>query len=739
MNNSIGSENLTPFRDSLRSSQPDANAPAVDSYPPSCGEGEALYLGLKTVFHLTSTIHSLSIPSLTSTCFQGLQEVLQHCAMWCSGAVSLGVDVMKSWEELFSAVASSGEEALKAESLSTLCKFSLPNFKSTSSVLITNFHASSLTSLFTLVHIHSSCFTSSDWFVVLSTLEQLSYMPISSNKLSDDSYDVAIALSSALSLLSEFTCSLDDGSLKAFIDAIIKLKGVDVSDFAQSSNSGSQAGHRDAQNQGNNDNTFGLRLMNIAGKAINDLRGRGEVEATGKGRLHPGRMFGEDLRARAFARVGNGASGGVQRKLSFGIVVLLDVARVNFFRGASSRVRKTVLEYLSEVSKTSKTSSVREFAVEALASMIMSDLERTSVEGGGEGMNFANKAARTIGGVEDLFRTQNDGEGGLGVVEAKAEEFSNVDLLAPLMETITLASSPDSAEAGLVALQNILESQGQAMKEAWPLVIDTIGSCKGDSTAFKCLRFIVDDFVEIMDEDEMTYLLNCSSSFASSTADVNASLTAVGMIWTISDHFKSTRMWRVVFDLLIELSSDQRAEVRNCAVSTLFSCVVGNGRDFGDGEENGWVIIFEEVVIGLLKRVEGEFEVAKEGGKEDGGERGGKGFQVTVHHSRDSPRKQWAETYKICIQGLGRLLRQFSEYFKPLPWFGDVAKGVCSAGVSCLSSSETEVEVAGIELVLLVVEVCCRGGVNRVGSNLKSEMKVVNGALTQIGGGEGGD
>ena len=108
---------------------PDSQALNVDAYPPSCGEGEALYLGLKTTFLLTSTIYSLSIPSLTSTCFQGLHEVIQHCAMWCSGAASLCMDVMKAWEELFSAVATihGGEGELKKESLSTLCKVRMVN------------------------------------------------------------------------------------------------------------------------------------------------------------------------------------------------------------------------------------------------------------------------------------------------------------------------------------------------------------------------------------------------------------------------------------------------------------------------------------------------------------------------------------------------------------------------------------------------------------------------------------
>ncbi|GMH77059.1 hypothetical protein TrRE_jg8468, partial [Triparma retinervis] len=580
--------------------QLDSNAQNVDSYPPSCGEGEALYLGLKTCFLLTSTVHSLSIPSLTSTCFRGLHEVIQHCAMWCSGAASLGADVMKSWEELFGAAVACGEEALKAESLETLCKFSLPNFKATSSIYISNFHASSLTSLFTLVHIHAASLSEGDWLVVLSTFEQLSYMPIASSALSDDSYDVAIALSSALSLLTEFTCCLGGASLASFARALTRLKGFDAGDFAplRANPSAALGGQRDAQSSAGGEHTFGSRLMNIAGRAINNLQGKGGPEPSSKGRLHPGRLFGEDLRARALSR-------------------------------------------------------------------------------------------------------------------------------------------PETVEAGLSALQGILESQGQAIREAWPLVIATVGARPGSNTAFRCLRFIVDDFVEILGEEEMTCLLKCSKEFATSKADVNASLTAVGMIWTVSDHFRNMKMWGVVFGLLIDLSEDQRAEVRNCAVNTLFSCVVGNGREFGDGEEDGWPFIFEEVILGLLRRVEGQLEGAKDasGGEPADGVSGGggAGFQVRVHHSRDSPRKQWAETYKICIQGLGRVLRQFCDSFKRTAWFPSAARRVLAVGEACaVGGVETEVSIAGVELVLLVVEVCCRGGVNRGGDNLKSEMKVVNGALTQL-------
>ena len=60
--------------------------------------------------------------------------------------------------------------------------------------------------------------------------------------------------------------------------------------------------------------------------------------------------------------------------------------------------------------------------------------------------------------------------------------------------------------------------------------------------AFRCLKLIVDDFLDVFPEIDVSSevssrraLLDCCTAFGSSRHDVNMSLTATGMLWTIAD------------------------------------------------------------------------------------------------------------------------------------------------------------------------------------------------------------
>ena len=406
------------------------------------------------------------------------------------------------------------------------------------------------------------------------------------------------------------------------------------------------------------------------------------------------------------------------------------------------------MKYLCEVGKSNGNADVRVFAIDLLASMILEDFEVPSDDVTASSFSFSNKTARAVRGVEDLFRTSSvDNESAADVTnasDASRPSINNFNAFGPLMDAIANTPHRDASEAGLLAVQSILESHGQALKEEWQLIIKGLAACSGNNLAFQCLKFIVDDFLEFLNEAEVVCLLNSCSAFAASTADVNTSLTAIAMVWTISDHFKDNeadspnmKLWKVVFSKLISIGADHRSEVRNCAVDTLFSCVSSNGKNFGRLKDDGWPFVIESVILCLLQNTDRQFREAGEEeekgeGGEGGGRGGGRGFTATIHHSRNSPRKQWAETYKMSLQGMGRVLRQFVECFKLESWFDDFILKACAAGKSAISSSAGGVEVAsaGIEFAALVVEVCSCAGPSKGGGPVsRSRLKVVNGSL----------
>ncbi|MFN3817243.1 hypothetical protein [Brevundimonas sp.] len=53
--------------------------------------------------------------------------------------------------------------------------------------------------------------------------------------------------------------------------------------------------------------------------------------------------------------------------------------------------------------------------------------------------------------------------------------------------------------------------------------------------AFQALRVVVDDLLSVMPPRCLRALLHCVAAFAGQTADVNASLTAIGLLWAVGD------------------------------------------------------------------------------------------------------------------------------------------------------------------------------------------------------------
>jgi len=140
-----------------------------------------------------------------------------------------------------------------------------------------------------------------------------------------------------------------------------------------------------------------------------------------------------------------------------------------------------------------------------------------------------------------------NGQGIKGVATQKV-------LLEPLCECVSTIKQAEVAEAGIEALHAIVESCGHDLdNEAWAIVINAVTSIPSKDRAssewsnscllgFRCLKLIVDDFAALTDPSTAarSALLDCCSSFGSSLHDLNTSLTAIGLLWTIADQDAGT-------------------------------------------------------------------------------------------------------------------------------------------------------------------------------------------------------
>ena len=233
----------------------------------------------------------------------------------------------------------------------------------------------------------------------------------------------------------------------------------------------------------------------------------------------------------------------------------------------------------------------------------------------------------------------------------------------------------------------------------------------------------------------LVHLIDCLRAFGSQCSDVNISLTAVNMVWTLSDHVHrewrasrpgqnpsvfttatTNRLWLDIFSQLCMMGCDSRPEVRNCAIRTLCSIIVAHGGSMT--YEALALCLMEPLPRGvsslprslvpslflLLENIEvaaadAEANAVGEAESEHARARPG-GGPVVVHHSRNTVPKQWNETRVLAIQGITRVMRSFFERLRDQQWFrrawgrmlemlrDAILHGVCGGGNATRSGRE---------------------------------------------------
>ncbi|CAJ1406074.1 unnamed protein product [Effrenium voratum] len=106
-------------------------------------------------------------------------------------------------------------------------------------------------------------------------------------------------------------------------------------------------------------------------------------------------------------------------------------------------------------------------------------------------------------------------------------------------------------------------------------------------------------------------------------------------------------LWAHIFRQLRALASDARPEVRNCAVKSLATALLSHGRKVGPA-------CYQRCLSDILMKI-AEMSAARKQG------RPAHEAPLIVHHSRDTPEKQWDETLALAYDGVRRVLSHFSE------------------------------------------------------------------------------
>ncbi|XP_066996963.1 protein MON2 homolog isoform X2 [Anabrus simplex] len=251
-------------------------------------------------------------------------------------------------------------------------------------------------------------------------------------------------------------------------------------------------------------------------------------------------------------------------------------------------------------------------------------------------------------------------------------------LLGPLSE---LSSVPhgDVRQRQLECVLHVLHGAGETLSHGWPLVLGIIGAVSdhhGENlirVAFQCLQLVVTDFLPVMPWRCLPLCVDTAAKFGSQTQELNISLTAVGLMWNISDYFYQNqeklcqslsgdstvfpefpgtpnmppfdKLWMCLYARLGDLCVDSRPAVRKSAGQTLFSTISAHG---GLLHQPTWQAVLWQVLFPLLDKVRTLSSSASSEKVDTGG-------NILIHHSRNTAQKQWAETQVLTLSGVARV------------------------------------------------------------------------------------
>lgn len=631
-----------------------------------------------------------------------------------------------------------------------------------------------------------------EWDTILSTLDQLAILTIKSSKLPNSYYNKASDVAESLARLPKFTTCFSGDALSNFVNSLVSMsKLVSLTQIVE------QTGDLSRQNSESFDYVDGkddIRRESISGKLINFAGrslgfGGGSTQATTSNTTlrraysvdsagHQfSRVYSEDLREAATITVAAmkiSTPRSTISKLPLPLMLLCVAAEANSYR--FKVVEEAFALHLCDIVANSTVSEYRTFAMEILIHFIPLSLSGSSENSSIHHSQPISEPSKQMNNKPfDITPIQKD----YTTVTESTSYSKDTNLLKILCDTLHHTEHPETAETGLNALHVILEGAIHNVSgDNLVGVIGTLSRLSGlaasdndqqtdidrsskswvntSSKSFSIFKLIFDEFLEpsVHESPEQPFdvakeqeaIVDCCVSFGKSRHDVNTSLTATGMLWTLADQDPTPATLDLVLAKLSYLALDDRPELRNCAVNTLISCAVGRGHQF---THVMWKRVLNQTIFGIMNSIsEAISDVSEETQKAvSGSNTGSQRYKVAVHHSRDSMQKQWSTTLVLTLRGLERVLRLFYPQLLASmssrdngndPWFlftwTEILRFSLESATLTGGRETLDIRLAGVELMTLCAQLSCVSGMiasansARVGTN----MEVVGGALRSV-------
>ncbi|KAA8544984.1 hypothetical protein F0562_019799 [Nyssa sinensis] len=373
-------------------------------------------------------------------------------------------------------------------------------------------------------------------------------------------------------------------------------------------------------------------------------------------------------------------------------------------------------------------------------------------------------------------------------------------IISPLRVLYFSTQNVDVRAGSLKILLHVLERHGEKLRYSWQNILEMLRSVADASEkdlvtlGFQSLRVIMNDELSTLPTDCLHVCIDVTGAYSAQKTELNIALTAIGLLWTTTDFIakgllygpaeeKETEIPDVhlipkqmdgekreqealnfvnivhdeaplklivdcnkllfsVFSLLQKLGADERPEVRNSAIRTLFQTLGSHGQKLSKSmwEDCLWNYVFP--TLNRASHMAANSSKDEWQGKELG-TRGGKAVHMLIHHSRNTAQKQWDETLVLVLGGIARILRSFFPFLRSLSnfWSGweslllfvknsilNGSKEVAVAAINCLQSTvishspKGNLPMAYLKSVLDVYELVLQNSSNYDG-NTASKVK----------------
>lgn len=348
------------------------------------------------------------------------------------------------------------------------------------------------------------------------------------------------------------------------------------------------------------------------------------------------------------------------------------------------------------------------------------------------------------------------------VVDAGLKSFE-CSVILPLRVLYVSTQNPDLRAGSLKILLHVLERHGEKLYYSWPNILEILrlvaNTLEKDliPLGFQCVRVIMNDGLSTIPAYCLDACIEVDGAYSAQKAEINISLTAIGLLWTAADfiakglvlmhsdekkagtmfdvqsstkaeyeesneqtpsEFVDTitignpgrdRLLFLVFSILKMLGTDERPEVRNSAIRTLFQTLGSHGHKLSSSmwQDCLWNYVFP--ILDSVTHLAATSSRDEWQGKELG-VRGGKTVHMLIHHSRNTAQKQWDETLVLVLGGITRILRSFFPFLQNLSNFWAGWESLLLFVRTSISNGSNEVALAAINcLQTTVISHCPKG------------------------------